>query len=205
MIPVAVGKIVDGYATGDTVSFFWYVALITGVPTVSMVYAYLSRVADVDFEDDIDNGILEKYLRKFVMLDRSYAESIGTGRMMDILSGHRAWRGLLYMVIISFTMSFFVTFFSMVVLWRINWVVSVIAGVLAMLAVYTLMRLNTSVIRYRMEAKEIGTEVMRQCVKVLNSKDEILANAAIDSEMNHLKNLKIRHKKPLYKVISMVE
>lgn len=58
---------------------------------------------------------------------------------------------------------------------------------------------------HRLEASTAASEYMRHCVKILNSKDEILANGAIDTEMGKMWKLTEIHKKPLRSVITILE
>lgn len=131
--------------------------------------------------------ISNKYVRKLMMMDNNYVESIGTGKMISIYSnGIKRWTELLSFLIRDFTRTGVIFATTIYILYSMNTLYGSIFFFLTIIVHLLVGWIDGFARKYRAIRTERRHEFARKLVQIIMSKMEILQNNQIDARANEL-------------------
>ncbi len=134
--------------------------------------------------------IQKKYLTKFVHLESTHVEKLGTGKMINIFSeGTKTRATWIIELMLHGTAVLINIIFSFILIIYIGAWYGVIFLVLFILIHLFVGRLNTYAIKWRKKRIDISVSASRQFVKIIMSKKEVLQNNNIQRELWIIDNL----------------
>lgn len=127
------------------------------------------------------------YMKRFDGLDNTYAENIGTGRLISIVGkGSEVWMGLLIDSISSLVGLIITIIGAIVILSQAGWLAVVVFFTFFVLVHTGVHFLNNRALEWRKKRVDTMNEYDRQIVKMIMSKFEILQNDRIGREIEVL-------------------
>lgn len=86
MIALSMKYILEAAANGDMKKVTLYVAIIAGFFLMSDIPAYFFRNMSSKFSRNIESYLYQTYISKYIVGENNALESIGTGRINNIIS-----------------------------------------------------------------------------------------------------------------------
>lgn len=134
-----------------------------------------------------DSVILEKYLSKYVSMDNNKIELLWTWKLVGIIKEWTyVWVEMISDFIEKFTALLVIFLFSLYMIWKYNIYYVFIFIILFILFFFVAFWANSKLIQFRSERYEIRNERLRQFVKIMMSKIEILQTWRISWEIEKL-------------------
>lgn len=149
---------------------------------------FLFRKSYSKFEETADYLLVEKYLKKLVLIKQLDFEKVWSGRFIEILtSGVNTRVSFLMTSLISLPISFFI-----ISLWTANifltdyrlWIATIVFLTI-LLIILTIF--NKKMIWFRLKSKECHTEIVRRFVRIIESRNETLFSNSILDDLKILR------------------
>lgn len=132
-----------------------------------------------------DTAIMQKYLSAYVRMSNNKIELIGTWKLVGIIKeGVFVWVEMISDMIESITTLLITFLFSFYMIARFNVYYGIVFLFLSVLFFSIASWANTRLIQYRSQRYEVRNERLRQFVKIIMNKIEILQTWKINSEID---------------------
>lgn len=157
----------------------------------TIIYIFSQRKTIVDVEEWIRIYVAKKYIKLFNSINNEEYEKNWNWRYISVFqSWIKSWENLLIWTILSFPITFFIVFFSLIQLLFVNIWLFLILLILLLVFLYIIKSFNDKILEIAKIWKEKDIENDRFIIRTLNSKFETMQSWNIDKIANQIeKNL----------------
>ncbi len=135
----------------------------------------------------VEEYISNSYVRKMMLIDNNYLESIGTGKLISIMTtGIKLWTELLLLWLRDFIRTGVIFVVTLYILYSLNWIYGIAFLFLIILIHIGVVWMDSHAHRHRRIRTEKRQEYARKLVQIIMSKMEILQNRQSDIRAKEL-------------------
>lgn len=197
---------IENILNKNILNLIYIIILFFLVYWFTILYIFSQRKTIVDLEEGIRLNIYKKYLKIFNSINNQDYEKTGSWRYISVLQTWvGSWENILVLLILSFTITFFITVFSLIQALLIDFYLFLIFLICILIFIFVLNKLNGKILKVWLEGKEKEIEMDRIVIRTINSKFETMQTKSIDSVINKIETNIIENKKNWYKFSSYLE
>lgn len=135
----------------------------------------------------VEEYISNSYVQKMMLIDNNYLESIGTGKLISIMTtGIKLWTELLLLWLRDFIRTGVIFVVTLYILYSLNWIYGIAFLFLIILIHIGVVWMDSHAHRHRRIRTEKRQEYARKLVQIIMSKMEILQNRQSDIRAKEL-------------------
>ncbi|AHB41843.1 Lipid A export ATP-binding/permease protein MsbA [candidate division SR1 bacterium RAAC1_SR1_1] len=170
---------------------FWAIILVV-VNIFSYFFGWVAEMCRESANGKVDMGLRRKYFEKYIHLDNTKVETIGTGKMQNIIFDGISNRvGLVNDLFVAILVEILAIIYAFTLIATKSPNRTYFLGFTLLFIVATfLIRVGLGILqKTRKQAKEINMDLARRDIKILMSKFEILQNNKLSIEMDKQEDL----------------